>query len=144
MQLAAQVEAKLFRSVGRADSPSPMIHLQAAPRHCMKDMNQMERMLAQHVDAGRRLLASETTIGLATDKGLVKGYDLHNTFIFTSGSSAVLCCPQVFVSDHCRRGAVHPPRATFSVSGAGRLTDGPGFRQQTNSSVKIRKGVCGV
>lgn len=69
VQLAAHIEARLLRSVGGADSASPWAYLQAVPRNSMDEMAHMERVLAQHVCAGRRLLASEASIGLATEAG---------------------------------------------------------------------------
>lgn len=96
-----------------------MLRLLTPPKGSIGDMTQMERRLVQHVCAGRQLLATETTIGIATDKGLVKGYDLHNTCIFTPGSSAILCCPQAGLSGTCgelSRSRPARPTREFGVS----------------------------
>lgn len=55
----------------------------------------LDRLLKTHVAVGRRLLARESVVGFATDKGNVKTLNLQVTVIFTPQSYAVVACPQV-------------------------------------------------
>lgn len=93
-------------------------------------VNSIDMLLAQHVAASRLLMQSETTFGIATDKGSVRGFDLHNTAIFTPGSVGIFCCPQVLGS-HRRLVVGGREAALFSHLGA--------MRPQRNRSRSDRR-----
>lgn len=63
--------------------------------------NRMEKMLIQHVAAGRRCFEGCRVLGLATDKANVKGLNLQNSIVVNTKGFAVLTCPQVCpAADH--------------------------------------------